>query len=80
MGFCSSLAVPGSWFLGGVWMAGLLLCQVVRGRGTKRPGEEEVLQVELLPGARFRIPVQNPGSESGRSLGQRLGGEILLVP
>ena len=32
--------------------------------------------MELLPGARFRIPVQN----LGRSLGQRLGGEILLVP
>ena len=27
-----------------------------------------------------RSPVQNPGSESGRSLGQRLGGEILRVP
>ena len=27
-----------------------------------------------------RSPVQNPGSESRRSLGQRLGGEILLVP
>ena len=25
--------------VGGVWMAGLLLCQVVRGRGTKRSGE-----------------------------------------
>ena len=32
--------------------------------------------MELLPGARFRIPVQN----LGRSLGQRLGGEILRVP
>ena len=27
-----------------------------------------------------RSPVQNPGSESRRSLGQRLGGEILRVP
>ena len=27
--------------LGGVWMVGLLLCQVVRGRGTKRPGDGE---------------------------------------
>ena len=36
--------------------------------------------MELLPGARFRIPVQNLGSESRRSLGQRLGGEILRVP
>ena len=36
--------------------------------------------MELLPGARFRIPVQNPGSESRRSLGQRLGGEISWFP
>ena len=87
-GGCSSLAVPGSWFLGGVWMAGLLLCQVVRGRGTKRPGEEEVQRVSprlwsccpdcslmAWPGSasRFRIPV--PGSASGWRPGQRLGGE-----
>ena len=32
--------------------------------GTKKPGEEEVIQGGVVAGARFRIPVQNPGSES----------------
>ena len=45
--------------------------------GTKRPGEEEVLsRVELLPGARFRIPVQNQAG----AWGSGLVGEILRVP
>ena len=39
--------------------------------GSKRPGEEEVIQGGVVAGARFRIP----GSESRRSPGQRLGGE-----
>ena len=39
--------------------------------GTKRPGEEERIQGGVVA----RSPVQNPGSESRRSLGQRLGGE-----
>ena len=28
--------------------------------GSKRPGEEEVIQGGVVAGARFRIPVQNP--------------------
>ena len=80
-GGCSSPAVPGSWFLGGVWMAGLLLCQVVRGRGTKRPGEEEVQRVSprlwsccpdcslmAWPGSESRCPVRHQGGGLGSGL------------
>ena len=55
---------------GGLWTARSLFMY-----GSKRPGEEEVIQGGVVAGARFRIPVQNPGSGSRRSPGQRLGGE-----
>ena len=44
--------------------------------GSKRPGEEEVIQGGVVAGARLpEFTVQNHGSESRRSPGQRLGGE-----
>ena len=61
----SSPAVLGWWVVDGA---------ITLYDGSKRPGEEEVIQGGVVAGARFRIP----GSESRfriRSPGQRLGGE-----
>ena len=44
--------------------------------GTKRPGEEEVIQGGVVAGARFRIPVQNPAGARGSGL----VGEISWLP
>ena len=44
--------------------------------GSKRPGEEEVIQGGVVAGARFRIPVQNPAGARGSGL----VGRDLLAP
>ena len=44
--------------------------------GSKRPGEEEVIQGGVVAGARFRIPVQNPAGARGSGL---VGRDLLAL-
>ena len=55
---------------GGLWGARSLFMMDPRDRWRKR-----LSRVELLPEPGSESPVQNPGSGSPRSPGQRLGGE-----
>ena len=57
----------GCWCWGeGLWTA-LSLFTI----GTKKPGEEEVIQGGVVAGARFRIPVQNLAGARGNGLVER---------